>query len=70
MSRSTDVTALPPELDAVRLLRDTQVAALLGVDRRTVRRLVASGDLPKPIKLAGSTRWRAGQLADYLGKLK
>jgi excisionase family DNA binding protein len=35
-----------------------QVAHLLSVSRRTVYRLLDAGQIPKPLKLGGATRWR------------
>lgn len=39
------------------LLRDSDVAKMLSVSRATVWRYVEAGILPKPIKLAGATRF-------------
>ncbi|MAC48208.1 MAG: AlpA family transcriptional regulator [Oceanospirillum sp.] len=44
------------------LLKDTQVAELFSVSRPTIWRWLQAGILPKPIKLAGSTRWRLSDL--------
>ncbi|MCC6228407.1 MAG: helix-turn-helix domain-containing protein [Phycisphaerales bacterium] len=50
------------------LLRAADVAALLAISVRCVWRLVASGDLPRPIKLGGSTRWRACDLEAFIAE--
>lgn len=50
------------------LLRARDVAALLAISVRCVWRLVASGDLPRPIKLGGSTRWRACDLDAFIAE--
>lgn len=50
------------------LLRVSDVAALLAISVRCVWRLVASGDLPRPIKLGGSTRWRACDLEAFIAE--
>jgi predicted DNA-binding transcriptional regulator AlpA len=55
------VTAIPqPPVPVPVLLRDREVATLLGVSRASVWKLVSEGVLPKPIKLPGtrSARWR------------
>ena len=41
------------------LLTTSDLQRLLKVDRRTVGRLVKRGELPVPMKLGGSNRWRA-----------
>lgn len=45
-----------------RLLRVRDVADLLALSPRTVWRMATTGDLPAPIRLGGSTRWRWGDL--------
>jgi predicted DNA-binding transcriptional regulator AlpA len=40
------------------LLTTSDLEALLKVDRRTINRLVKRGELPPPLKLGGSNRWR------------
>ncbi len=39
------------------LIRDTDVAKMIGGSRATVWRRVADGVLPRPIKFGGMTRW-------------
>jgi excisionase family DNA binding protein len=43
-----------------------QVAKLLGVSKRHVAALNASGRLPRPVRLGRSVRWRADELRDWL----
>ncbi|MCC6970887.1 MAG: helix-turn-helix domain-containing protein [Phycisphaerales bacterium] len=50
------------------LLRARDVAALLAISVRCVWRLAASGDLPRPIRLGGSTRWRAHELEEFIAR--
>lgn len=38
------------------------VAAMLGVHTATVWRKSAAGDLPKPIRIAGLTRWSRSEV--------
>lgn len=53
--------------DDVRLLRDREVAELIGLDRRTFRRYVASGEAPQPIRLGRrATRWRLSDIREWL----
>lgn len=48
-------------------LKVQEVAELLGVHRRTVWRLVSSGDLPEPIRISAKVvRWRVVDLEDHL----
>ncbi len=49
-----------------KLLRVREVAELLGVAVRSVWRLAASGDIPPAVKLGGSCRWRASDLARFI----
>jgi predicted DNA-binding transcriptional regulator AlpA len=39
------------------MIKRGQVARLLGVCERTVSRMVADGQFPKPIKIRGAARW-------------
>lgn len=48
------------------LIHPDEVAGLLGVGRRTLRRLAASGELPA-IKVRGSVRYRRADVARYVG---
>lgn len=45
---------------------DTVVAALCGCNVSTVWDRTRRGDLPKPIKIGGSTRWNVGELRKCL----
>ena len=42
------------------------VAKLLGISQRHLYTLNASGQLPRPIRLGRSVRWRADELRDWL----
>ena len=60
---SSGTTATDPAFASVQLLTIGHVAELLRVHRRTVWRLVASGTLPAPLRLAAKTvRWRLADL--------
>jgi predicted DNA-binding transcriptional regulator AlpA len=45
------------------LLTTADLVRLLQVDRRTITRLVKRGQLPVPLKLGGSNRWRPGEIS-------
>lgn len=52
--------------DSVVLLRVRDVARALGLHPRTVWRLSACGELPKPISVGGSTRWVRAEILDWI----
>ncbi len=51
-----------------KLLSYAATAAVLGVAERTVKRLVAAGDLT-PVRIGGSSRVRVEQVDDYIERL-
>jgi predicted DNA-binding transcriptional regulator AlpA len=56
-----------PLLPDEALIEIRTVSALLGRSRASIWRDVATGRLPAPIKLGGSTRWRVGGVRAALG---
>ena len=59
------------EKESERLLDLEEVAKLLGgVSTRSVRRLIARGDLPQPVKVLSSPRLYFSDVLDYFKKLK
>ena len=44
------------------LLTADEVAAMFNVDARTIRRRVADGTFPAPVKVGRSVRWRRSDL--------
>ena len=42
------------------------VGAMLGLSVRTIRSMDAAGQLPRPIRLNGSVRWRVSELRAWL----
>jgi predicted DNA-binding transcriptional regulator AlpA len=52
------------------LLTIEDLERLLRVNRRTVARLCQRGQLPKPMKLGGSNRWKAEEIAEALEQLR
>jgi excisionase family DNA binding protein len=53
----------------VKLLNRRQVAELLAVSERTVRRLVEKGDLPAPVRIRRAVRWHEAGVVDYIRRL-
>lgn len=62
------VDAPPP--DAPLVLTAAEVAARLTVSRRTLERLIASGEFPAPLKIGRSSRFHPADLAAFLEKLR
>ena len=59
------------EKESERLLDLEEVAKLLGgVSTRSVRRLIARGDLPRPVKVLSSPRLYFSDVLDYFERLK
>lgn len=46
------------------------VAARLGLSVRAIYRLVARGDLPKPVKVGGATRFFESDIENYFRTLQ
>jgi predicted DNA-binding transcriptional regulator AlpA len=51
------------------LLTTSDLEQLLKVDRRTLARLVKRGELPVPMKLGGSNRWRPEEISAAIDRL-
>ncbi|RVG89300.1 helix-turn-helix transcriptional regulator [Sinorhizobium meliloti] len=52
------------------LLKDREVAKILGVSVVTVWRRVADGSIPKPIKLGGLSRFPRSEIMAFIEKAK
>ena len=48
------------------LLTVDDLERILRVDRRTIARLCKKGELPPPLKLGGSNRWRVRDMEQIL----
>lgn len=48
------------------LLNTREVSKLLSISPASVRRLDASGSMPKPIRLGKSLRWRRSELSSWI----
>ncbi|MDZ4852845.1 MAG: helix-turn-helix domain-containing protein [Pirellulaceae bacterium] len=46
----------------------TEVGECLGISTRTVYRLLDAGQIPKPIKLGNSTRWRRRDIESFINE--
>jgi excisionase family DNA binding protein len=52
------------------LLRDREVAQLLGVSRSLVWKLAATGELPQPVRVGGrAARWERAAIVGYVERL-
>ena len=61
----------PPQQEEDRLMDLAEVAEKLGnISTRSVRRLIAKGDLPKPVKVLSSPRLYHSDVTAYLERLK
>ncbi|HWL53229.1 MAG TPA: helix-turn-helix domain-containing protein [Chthoniobacteraceae bacterium] len=60
-----------PPLDDEQLIDFEEAARLLGnISGRTVRRLIAAGELPKPVKVLSVPRLYRSDVSGYLQRLK
>jgi predicted DNA-binding transcriptional regulator AlpA len=61
----------PPQQEQDRLMDLEEVAETLGnISTRSVRRLIAQGDLPQPVKVLSSPRLYHSDVVTYLDGLK
>ncbi len=52
----------------VELINAKTFAKLLSISERTLYRLKSSGELPKPVILGGSVRWRLSVVRDWINE--
>jgi predicted DNA-binding transcriptional regulator AlpA len=69
MQRAAFVPPTPTGDDSLMTLEDV-AAKLGGISTRSVRRLIARGDLPKPIKILSSPRLYYSEVLAYLERQK
>jgi excisionase family DNA binding protein len=50
------------------LITAVQLAELLSISERTLYRLKSTGQLPKPISLGGSVRWRITEVRSWIAQ--
>lgn len=48
------------------LITADDLAAMLKVSTRTLWRLLAKGELPEPVRIGGSTRWRLDDVQQWI----
>ena len=58
------------ELDNYKLVSVNDAAKLMAISRRTVERLVSAGDLPRPVKIGKSSRFRIRDILNYIEKME
>jgi predicted DNA-binding transcriptional regulator AlpA len=63
-------TAVPARAPLEPLLTVEDLERMLRVDRRTIARLYKKGQLPPPLKLGGSNRWRTADIAEAIERLR
>jgi len=67
MNRALDGANSKPRL-ANELISASQLADLLSVSERTLYRLKSIGQLPVPIVLGGSVRWRLTEIREWIAQ--
>ena len=69
LERLRAVVQQPPADTAPPLLTQDDLACYLRVAPRTVKRMVAAGELPPPIPIsAGRSRWRRSDIDEWLDR--
>jgi len=63
---NSDSTPLAASDSASLLVGADVVARMMGVSQRTVWRLLSAGKLIEPLRIGGSTRWRADELRQWI----
>ncbi len=53
-------------MSTVRLLTIKDLCVLIGISRRTIYRIRASGQLPAPIRIGGRVRWRPEDIERWI----
>lgn len=53
---------------ALRLIRDTETASILGCSRATVWALVKAGKIPAPLKIGAMSRWRLSDIQTVIDR--
>lgn len=53
---------------AMRLIRDTEAAAVLGCSRASVWALVKAGTIPAPLKIGSMARWRLSDIQSVIDR--
>jgi excisionase family DNA binding protein len=53
-------------MTTAKLLNVKEVSEMLGISERTIYRLSDAGDMPRPVKLGASVRWRRRELENWV----
>jgi excisionase family DNA binding protein len=53
-------------MNAIALITVKEVSEMLGISERTIYRLSDAGDMPSPVKLGSSVRWRRKELESWI----
>ncbi len=56
------------QLVEVELVNARELAKILSVSERTLYRLKSTGELPRPVVLGGSVRWRLSEIRQWIAK--
>jgi len=51
----------------IELVNARELAKMLSVSERTLYRLKSAGELPAPVVLGGSVRWRLSEIRKWIG---
>lgn len=51
------------------LLTRADLSRLLQMSKRTISRMLSAGELPQPVRIGRSVRWRESDVAQYLDNL-
>jgi predicted DNA-binding transcriptional regulator AlpA len=69
VNTSVPGTVLDPESEKMRLITAEQVQRATSLDARTIDRLVAAGQFPRPLRLSPRRRaWRALQVRQWIAQ--
>ena len=58
------------EINNFKLISVKEAAKLMAISRRTLERLVSAGDLPRPLKIGGCSRFRINDITGYIEKME
>ena len=58
------------EINNFKLISVKEAAKLMAISRRTLERLVSVGDLPRPLKIGGCSRFRIKDITGYIERME
>lgn len=62
-------TSHPSAVEEPLLLDIKQVAAMLSISEKSIRRLLDAGKFPRPVRIGRLLRWRYKDIVAYVNKL-